>query len=64
MVGMDATFGHLLTRHYVDSHYANSSCIQLQSLYSFGEEWGMGANIPGWGGSSGGWVMHPSICPL
>ena len=26
------------------------------SLYSFGEEWGMGANIAGWGGTSGGWV--------
>ncbi len=27
-----------------------------QNLYSFGEEWGMGAGIAGWGGSSGGWV--------
>lgn len=27
-----------------------------QSLYSFGEEFGMGAGIAGWGGSSGGWV--------
>ena len=26
------------------------------SMYSFGEEWGMGPGIPGWGGSSGGWV--------
>jgi len=26
------------------------------SMYSFGEEWGMGPNIPGWGGTSGGWV--------
>jgi len=27
-----------------------------QSLYSFGDEWGMGPNIPGWAGMSGGWV--------
>ncbi|NQS96923.1 MAG: T9SS type A sorting domain-containing protein [candidate division Zixibacteria bacterium] len=27
-----------------------------QNLYSFGVEWGMGPGIPGWGGSSGGWV--------
>ncbi len=27
-----------------------------RSLYSFGMEWGMGPNIPGWGGSSNGWV--------
>jgi hypothetical protein len=26
------------------------------NLYSFGEEWGMGPGIAGWGGSSGGWV--------
>ena len=27
-----------------------------ESLYSFGEDWGMGPGIPGWAGSSGGWV--------
>lgn len=27
-----------------------------QSLYSFGEEWGMGADIPGWTGTSGEWL--------
>ena len=27
-----------------------------QSMYSFGYEWGMGENIAGWGGTSGGWV--------
>ncbi|MBU1653158.1 T9SS type A sorting domain-containing protein [bacterium] len=26
------------------------------SMYSFGFEWGMGPNIPGWGAASGGWV--------
>jgi len=26
------------------------------SMYSFGEEWGMGPDIPGWGATSGGWV--------
>ncbi|MBU0519246.1 immune inhibitor A, partial [bacterium] len=26
------------------------------SMYSFGFEWGMGPNIPGWGATSGGWV--------
>ena len=33
-----------------------SPSYNCTSLYSFGEEWGMGANIPGWGGTSGGWV--------
>jgi hypothetical protein len=27
-----------------------------QSLFSFGYEWGMGRNIPGWTGTSNGWV--------
>ena len=27
-----------------------------QSMYSFGFEWLMGAGIPGWGGTTGGWV--------
>ncbi|MCX6640902.1 MAG: T9SS type A sorting domain-containing protein [bacterium] len=33
-----------------------SPAYNCQNLYSFGDEWGMGPGIAGWGGSSGGWV--------
>ncbi len=33
-----------------------SPAYTSESLYSFGEEWGMGEDIPGWTGTSDGWL--------